>query len=319
MRVSLHKSVLDDPSCWDDLDQIIHYFDELKHAWHVDDSAEVENSEWLRSDINGRAGKRIRSTLVKSYTAAIYPNKSTRIEVTLNSTSAHQLTPKEACQCLRLPSKVLVENVSSDGEFLHFIIAAFKRKLLSDAYTAGWLEWDQMGGFGECEKLLNERLEQTFGPPRLFLVADSDRLYTGHLTKTMEKVIESCTKLGIPYAILTKRKIENYLPLDVLQQLNQDRYNAYLHLSQEQKDYYEMKKGFNLAPNGDAVIPVEQTALYQHVPLKVKRDLCGGFGKNVAQQFHDQKNKVQEQDIRVICATDPGEVDRILDQIESIL
>lgn len=319
MRVSLHKSVLEEPSCWHDLDQIVHLFDELKHAWQIDDFDEVEQSPWVQSDINGRAGQRVLSLLTKSFTAAAWPTKSRLIEVTLHASSSSQLSPRVACQCLRLPSKVLVENVSSDGEFLHFMIAAFDRKLLREAYAAGWLEWDQMGGFGECEKLLTERLAQTIGPPRLFLIADSDRLYAGHVTQTMEKVIESCTNLGIPYAILTKRKIENYLPLGVLEQLNRDRYKAYLNLTQEQKDYYEMKKGFEAAPNGNAIIPDEQSALYQHVPPKVKKELCGGFGKRVAQQFHDHKGKFHQQDVSVICGTDSGEIDRILDQIESIL
>ena len=150
-------------------------------------------------------------------------------------------------------------------------------------------------------------------------LVDSDRLYPGHITQTIQKVEESCQALAIPYAILTKRKIENYLPLNILQNVNRARYNAYLHLQPEQRDHYELKRGFTQAENGDAIVPPEQTALYQHVPRKILRDLCGGFGKHVALQFEAHKGKVQDQDVRVICTTDPNEIDRILDEIEAIL
>jgi hypothetical protein len=322
MKVILHKSVLNDKSCWDDLDEILRHFDELRHAWQIDDSDEVEQSDWIQSDINGRAGKRILATLVKCYTGAIYPKgkcHSKVIEVTIHASSATQLAPKEACHCLRQTSRVLVENVASDGEFLHFMIAAFKRKALSDAHTEGWLVMEQLGGYGECEKRLSTILEQWYGPPRIFVLVDSDKSHPTHVTQTMKKVQDSCQAFGIPYAILTKRKIENYLPLNILQRVNRDRYTAYLHLHSVQKDYYELKKGFEQADNGDAIVPPEQAALYQHVPPHILRGLCGGFGKHVAQQFEAHKDQVQEHDVTMICTTDPGEIDGILDEIEAII
>jgi hypothetical protein len=323
MRVTIHASVLNDSDSWNHLDEIIHYFDELRHAWQIDDYDEIEQSAWVQKDIHGRAGKRILATLMKCYTAAIYPAgsrcHSKVIEITLHASSATQLAPEEACYCLRLPSRVLVENVASDGEFLHFMIAAFKRHSLRDAHSAGWLTLDQLGGYGECEKRLNKLLEQTYGPARIFVLVDSDRLYPGHISQTILKVAESCQACGIPYAILTKRKIENYLPLNILQQVNTERYKAYLHLNPEQKDHYEMKKGFVRAANGNAIVPPEQTALYQHVPPKSMRDLCGGFGRDIAQQFEAHKSKVREEDVRMICSTNPIEIDEILNEIEAIL
>jgi hypothetical protein len=156
MRVTIHDSVLNDPASWSHLDEIIHYFNELRHAWQIDDYDEIEQSDWVQMDINGRAGKRILTTLRKCYTAAIYPSgsrcHSMSIEITLHAASATQMPPAEACRCLRPPSRVLVENVNSDGNFLHFLIAAFKRETLRDALTESWLVFEQMGGFGECEK-----------------------------------------------------------------------------------------------------------------------------------------------------------------------
>jgi hypothetical protein len=199
------------------------------------------------------------------------------------------------------------------------MIATFKRTALSDAYTEGWLVFDQLGGVGECDKRLKEIMGQWYGPPRIFVLADSDQAYPGHVTQSIEKVQNSCRPLRIPYVILRKRKIENYLPLHILQQVNRDRYKAYLHLQPLQKDHYEMKKGFKEADNGNAIVPPEQVALYLHVPPHILRGLCGGFGKHVAAQFEAHKGKVQEHEVRIICTTDPGEIDRILDEIEAII
>ncbi len=125
---------------------------------------------------------------------------------------------------------MLVENVTSDGDFINFMIAAFKRAILRDAYTSGWLALAQMGGFGECEKLLVHLRKQSYGPARIFVIVDSDRLFPGHVTRTIEKVVESCQAVGVPFAVLQKRKIENYLPLSILQQIERVRFRAYLTL-----------------------------------------------------------------------------------------
>jgi hypothetical protein len=323
MRVTIHASVLNDSASWNQLDEIIQYFDELRHHWQIDDYDQIEQSAWVQTDIHGRAGKRILATLDKCYTAAIYPTgarcHSKSIEITLHPTSVTQLPPIEACYCLRPPSRVLVENVTSDGGFLHFMITAFKRDSLRDAYTAGWLVLEQMGGFGECEKQLSNFLEQSYGPARIFVMVDSDRLYPGHVTQTIQKVADSCQALGIPFAILTKRKIENYLPLSILQQVNRDRHRWYVNLQPTQQDHYEIKRGFDRAANGDAIVPPAQMALYQHVPRRILRELCGGFGRDVAQRYRTHAGKVQEQEVRMMCATDPAEIDRILDEIEAIL
>ena len=58
MRVTIHTSVLNDLASWNHLDEIIHYFDELRHAWQIDDYDEIEQSAWVQTDIHGRAGQR---------------------------------------------------------------------------------------------------------------------------------------------------------------------------------------------------------------------------------------------------------------------
>ncbi len=80
-----------------------------------------------------------------------------------------------------------------------------------------------------------------------------------------------------------------------------------------------MKRGFRIQANGEAEVQAEQQALYQHVPRKILRELCGGFGRDVAQYFRTHASTVQEQEIKMICMTDPNEIDRILDEIEAIL
>jgi len=111
----------------------------------------------------------------------------------------------------------------------------------------------------------------------------SDSRYPGEVTKTVLKVKEYCDKVGdVPYAILQKRKIENYLPIAVLWSRHVPRklrniYKAFVSLTPEQQDHYEMKKGFEKdKKTGHAIIPKEQKTLFQHVPQRILS--CFGNG-----------------------------------------
>jgi hypothetical protein len=121
---------------------------------------------------------------------------------------------------------------------------------------------------------------------------------------------------------LTKREMESYLPVNLLQRVPRQRqhiYRAFLRLNRQQQDYYDMKSGFQQDAQGQPTIPPEQDALYQHVPPSVRRDLCGGFGRNAWQYFTSGRDHLTEDSIRLTCPDDPGEIKRILDTIESLL
>ncbi len=80
-----------------------------------------------------------------------------------------------------------------------------------------------------------------------------------------------------------------------------------------------MKHGFGKDHANHAKIPEEQQALFSHIPRNILDNLRGGFGSDVWQLFKKSRELITEESIRLTCASDPGEIDTILDGIESIL
>ncbi|MEK8021459.1 MAG: hypothetical protein VSS75_031670, partial [Candidatus Parabeggiatoa sp.] len=328
--------VLNEPNAWDSLDQIVYHFITGRHLWDITDLAEIEKSNWIQEDIQGRSGKRNLETLQKYYTDSIYPRESREsnlhtitliITQQVSGESNKTLTPDDAVYCLNKPAYVVVENQTSDGAFLDAMIHAFGRTELRDAQTEGWWEYLHLGGFGEIEKRVEDiRTHTLVGPLRVFVLTDSDRCYPGEVTKTIKKVTEYCDKVGdVPYAILQKRKIENYLPISALWSKAVPKkwkniYQAFLSLIPEQQAHYEMKKGFK-KENDHAIIsgPDEHKKLFKHVPQHILDNLCGGFGDTAWAYFKSKRDMITEEAIRLTCTNDPNEIVRILDSIEGLL
>jgi hypothetical protein len=334
MKVRFATDVLNEPNAWNSLDQIVYHFITGRHLWDINDPEEIENSSWIQEDIQGRSGKQNLETLQKCYTNSIYPCESREFSLhtitliitqQISGESNKTLRPDDAISYLNKPAYVAVENQSSDGAFLDAMIHAFGRSELRDAQTEGWWQYHQMGGFGEIEKQVESIRTQTLvSPLRVFVLVDSDRCYPNHVTDTIKKVKGYCDKVGdVPYAILQKRKIENYLPISALFRQHipkklKNIYQAFLSLTPEQQAHYEMKKGFKKV-NNHAIIPDKQKELFEHVPQRILDNLCGGFGDNAWEYFKSKRDVITEDAIKLTCPNDPNEIVRILDSIERLL
>jgi hypothetical protein len=327
MKVRFEQDVLKAQDSWTFLDRIVDHFASERHIWEIDDPDDIKNSNWIQSDIQGRSGKRNLELLEKCYTKAVYNDSSSQMHSIIiiitnrDSSDRHYLKPDDACRCLDKPACVVVENSESDGNFILAMIHAFNRKELLNAHTEQWWEFRHLGGFGEVEKQVSQIIAVTYGPLRIFVLADSDCLYKGHITQTSEKVKDYCVSENIPYHILNKRKIENYLPIGILQKKfdRKSILQAFFRLTQEQKDFYEMKGGFQKDPHGHAIVPEKQKDLFAHLSPQILDKLIGGFGKQIGECFKDYRDMITAESIKISCSRDPYEIDKILDNIESLI
>ncbi len=65
MKVRFATDVLNEPNAWGSLDQIVYHFGTGRHFWDITDLAEIEKSNWIQENIQGRSGKRNLETLQK--------------------------------------------------------------------------------------------------------------------------------------------------------------------------------------------------------------------------------------------------------------
>jgi hypothetical protein len=153
------------------------------------------------------------------------------------------LLPENAYRIITERSKLIVENGINDWKFIRGICNKYssgkkiKRRsiyqLLDRAIEKGLLESDNAGGIGEITKIAQRWIEDDryhkIYQYKLMAIFDSDRKIAGNQTPHLKKIeyfkktqLENNKMIGyepsdlIIWHVLYKRKIENYLPLNVM-------------------------------------------------------------------------------------------------------
>lgn len=329
MKIRIAPDAMTAPEVFRHLDRVLDALVDERHRWEERDPAAVEQSAWASEE--GRAGRRVLDAVEKLLGAQLYEERQEEqatlmhtmtLTVTLAAAPPLALLPSEAVKALEMPAFVIVENGESDRAFLDAMLRAFGRAALKDALDRGLWEVVSAGGGGEIPKRVAERMARIGeGPRRVLILSDSDRLTPGEQTKTVKDITACAQAHGVKAILLGKREIENYLPYEALWEKNRHRKrcNAYLQLAQEQRDHYDMKKGFVVnKQTGKVRIPAAQQKLFAGVrPRRILEDLQGGFGDKVGGCF--QSMKIDERAVRALCPDDEEEIPRLLDGIEALL
>jgi hypothetical protein len=156
--------------------------------------------------------------------------------------SNNEIHPKMVCNIITERSKIIVENGINDWKFIQGICQKYssgrtKRQsiyqLVDRAIKDGIIEPENCGGVGEITKVtqrwINDNRYKNIFRYKLMAVFDSDREKADELTRHKSKIeyfkarkidnIDDCNYEPIDlivWHILYKRKIENYIPLNVL-------------------------------------------------------------------------------------------------------
>ncbi len=332
MKVRFADDVLDMPDAWKELDMIVYdHFAKKRHEWDIPNPNVVQKSRWFVENAQSHWTKTNRDILRKSVEKSIYRvsnGHSLRLTVSAVAVPPMTLQPADAKDVLDLPVHVVVENAESDRAFLDALIQAFSRTILRTSLNKGWCVVVSAGGCGEIVKRVKELVKKVqIGPRRILVFADSDRLIPDSFTTTPTKtapmrVLEECHKeYHVEVILLQKREIENYLPLEALEGCAPEKKHvlkAFTKLNRAQRDHYDMKNGFS-DKDGNFVILTEQEAFYESVDQSILRDLHTGFGDKVWKLFEETDDIINKTTLCATCPDDPGEFERILDTIESLL
>jgi hypothetical protein len=155
------------------------------------------------------------------------------------------------------------------------------------------LKYDSMGGSGELPKLIgrvHEASKKADIPLRAVVFADSDSRFPGDTSGAAAAAIrDTCERLGVPYALLGKRAIENYVPDEAIAEWSGEPERtsarpsiaALLRLTPTQRDYFPFKKGLSFLEGSlDSNHPAEEHDLYSDVSPQDRTLLERGFGKD---------------------------------------
>lgn len=204
------------------------------------------------------------------------------------------LSPMRSVELLFQPFRLVLENTWSDWMFLLRMASSAERRELEGLLGKGWLVTSG-GGIGELAKEVRRLCAGFEGGLRTAAMFDSDSTEPGKISADAERAQSACA--GVLFHCLSRRAIENYLPLQSLwlwaqrgsrqeQAERRTRVAALAELKKQdagRRECFPMKTGFGRLPeglDGSELLP-----------------LCQGFGKDIAELFEDEY-MVTEQHLR---------------------
>jgi len=261
MRITIELETANNSEYHQWLDRILHKIDEGWHLWEIgghEDSSAFEETSWIRH--RGTKGDDIIQLFRKSSERELWFSRlhNRRIKVTNAPLNEDDFLPQAAARFAETPLCIIVENQINDGRFITRVINELDSGL-SSLLSKGAVYFDSIGGISQMPELIKnrvhairEQLKADTVSPRLIAIADSDKESpTSPEGNGAIKLRKICTKYDITCWILAKRTAENYLPAPLLKQLHPhdpdfiQKVSAWESLTDDQKDFYNMKKGFS--------------------------------------------------------------------------
>ena len=292
MRIAIDASAANDADYHQWLDRILAKIEDRWHVWDLTDEREVEairTSTWCLDP--GRQGVKVKEMLVAATKLSAWtlePHER-RLRVTAHPNTHDELAAETACRLAETPLEILVENRESDGAFVRRIIEE-----LDEDLDALWknrpepIRFDSVGGKGQ---MAQEVRNKTGGPlpPRLVAVIDSDRKGSKDQASGEARALRrACKQGGLSCWVLAKREAENYLTKGLLAARpntgadHRQRVAAWNRLSDDQKDFFDMKKGWSKSPS------TSEQDLFGGLPDCDRAILANGFGSKVHECWNVQ-------------------------------
>lgn len=215
----------------------------------IDDVEATEESEWYKS-LSALDKMLWEESVTKSVQMG---NKYANVKVAIGSTHS----PFEAFNFLNAPLQIILENSRNDAYFLRAIFRCFRQdsKTIENHIDNRWIKF-VMGGGSTVQQVIETELE-SFSSDRFtgdkkeylrcFVLLDSDKEYSAApLKQGTINLVQFLTANQVPFHILEKREMENYIPDIAFGSVTENRpfVEAYLRLTADQKDYFDLEKGF---------------------------------------------------------------------------
>lgn len=326
MIVQIEPNIYNTDKYFDILDQMVHIFQSGKHIWDIKYPNILQDSKWLKIEEVGKRQKKRIDDLIKTSVRGLYIGKKQKeakitLKITQGTESELVYQPNKALLMMQDAVHIIVENSNSDRIFIETIAKAYGEEEILNAIRYEWLKFDTEGGKGGIPRRIEFHFQKSF-KPRLFILLDSDREFPND-THKMIKLESFINQKNIKtYHILKKRAIENYIPSETFNS-NDEKVKAiiqtYIQLSEEQKDYFDLKKGFK----NKGKLPDSQLELFNRIDgkniiFKTLRNgfKISGFKPNDLYLFFNS-DKVTQKTLENRCSND--ELEDILSKISSLI
>jgi hypothetical protein len=184
-----------------------------------------------------------------------YLNDSPK-EVVIISNEQGDFTLSEAIIYITEKFELVLENDKYDGEFFDSLLSEFKgkSKKINHFKSNNWFEYKNAGGATGIINTLEQKINHLGNHKFLkcFVLVDSDLEYPQTENPKRKSLIDFCLTKNIPLHVLHKREIENYLSLDIFENINTS--NPFIRtyidkLNNSQRDFIDVEKGLEKRRN----------------------------------------------------------------------
>lgn len=225
------------------------------HYLFLKDDMEIETlmeSSWY-SGLRGSSKEIIFNLIVN----LLQRSSSIEPRIKISNIEANGFSIDEAIRYLRQPFALILENSYNDAFFFNSLLENFPKqsRLIKKHKQNGWFVYE-MGGGSTIQHFLKTKMDSFSGEIftkeshkylRCYVLMDSDRNYPEDVLKQgIRELISFLDRIEVPYHVLEKREMENYLPDGAFSEItdNCDFVDAYLRLKPTQKDFFDIQNGF---------------------------------------------------------------------------
>jgi len=328
MVVEIKPDVFEDDRFYSDLRYIIDICtNEPRYDFHVDFYEIEHTNSFKKLDVDQQ------EVIIGFYNRSIINNWKFTHSISESSNEFYSI--KEAKRLLNQPFYIFLENSFNDGYFVDCIRKYYKKqsKKINRHKDENWLMYE-MGGGSTIDKAIESKLKSFENLPkpkhkylRSFVLVDSDKRYPTESYKTeLNRLIVFLEQNEIPFHILEKREMENYLPNEVFDEIEDNKtfVEAFRRLSPEQKDFFDLEKGFPNKNFDD--LPNEIKSLYNNIDVDDKKtfrkngiQLNGNFKSEFPKFFESELITRENLLERCKHQENPNELPDLLKEINELL
>jgi hypothetical protein len=227
--------------------------------------------------------------------------------------------------------EIILENDKYDGYFIDCLRNNFKKKSkrITHFKENNWLQYQNGNGATGIINTLEQKINH-LGDRKILkciVIVDSDLEFPSKDNPKRKNLVEFCKNNKIPIHVLEKREIENYLPLDIFENINPQ--NLFVHtfinkLTDEQRDYIDIQNGLGRNRKNWGENKQDVLQLFSNLSdiefTKIVKGIDSEFN-DFKKDFPLLFEKVTQQGLleRTQNQNNPNELQNILDKISTLL
>ncbi|OAE09888.1 hypothetical protein [Pantoea sp. OXWO6B1] len=263
-----------------------------------------------------------RNLMLRLAVHSAYSNYSLKITISNTHTGNGIFPCEQLNDILSRKAVIILENEFSDARFIESVIKSQNKDYLLKTKDISW-EFCGAGGCGEIPKHIRSKVEKMKNLKRILVVHDSDKLHPdSEISEIQRKIIEQAKEYDIFCYTLEKREIENYIPDEIIYNIDWTRkkiIESFSKLSSTQKDFFDYKLGFKKRGGYKKKNDTSLNGLYEDIDDEVYNEIKNGFGKEISDAAYNEHVRISKDDFSLRCDNINHEFFKICEAIEKIL